>query len=223
MYYLADGWFARGNEHVVWRPILNLGKETHYPVLHPRLSSTVMLWQLDWSAISPLLTPGFSLPTPPLPPSNSIYLQVWWVFWYAQIIIVPAIRLISPTLLRDPCASHTRYISPVRPTDVHVPLVTRPAEARADPCAVLVPLVYKDAFLSFGSETYELKSEIVRPWRKFWEIKQKVTLERKTMLDALNNRTCKHVTWKTLLEVLLEMMLGQWYVLCNVLRTLTTI
>ena len=43
------------------------------------------------------------------------------------------------------------------------------------------------------------------------------------MLDALNNRTCKYVTWKTLLEILLEMMLGQWYILCNVMRTLTAI
>ena len=94
---------------------------------------------------------------------HRFYLHVWCVFWYAQIIIVPAIDLISPALLCDPCTSHTRYTSPVRPTDVHVPLVTWPAEARAGPHAVLVPLVYQDAFLSFGSETNELKSKIVRP------------------------------------------------------------
>lgn len=113
---------------------------------------------------------GF-LPPPPYP--HRFYLHVWCVFWYAQIIIVPAIRLRSPALLCDPCTSHTRYTSPVRPTDAHVPLVTWPAEARTGPCAVLVPLVYQNAFLSFGSETYELKSKIERPWRKFWEIKQK--------------------------------------------------
>ena len=76
---------------------------------------------------------------------------------------MPAITLISPALLSDPCASHTRYTSPVRPTDVQFPLVTWPAETRTRPCTVLVPLVYQDAFLSFGSETYELKPEIVRP------------------------------------------------------------
>lgn len=51
--------------------------------------------------------------------------------------------------------------------------------------------------------------------------KTKVTLERKTMLDALrlslNNRGCIHMTWKTLLEVLLEMTLGQWHIFIYVM------
>ena len=151
----------------------NWTKKLNYSVLYPTLPSTVKSHsQLDWSVVSPLHTLGFS-PLPPTPYPYRFYLHVWCVFWYAQIIIVPAIRLRSPALLRDPCTSHTRYTSPVRPTDAHVPLVTWPAEARAGPCAVLVPLVYQNAFLSFGSETYELKSKIERPWRKFWEIKQK--------------------------------------------------
>lgn len=42
--------------------------------------------------------------------------------------------------------------------------------------------------------------------------KTKVTLERKTLLDAisLNNRGCIHVTSTTLREILPEMILGQW-------------
>ena len=43
--------------------------------------------------------------------------------------------------------------------------------------------------------------------------KTNVTLERKTMLKdlrlTLDNPRCMHVTWKTLLEILLETILGQ--------------
>ena len=57
------------------------------------------------------------------------------------------------------------------------------------------------------------------------ENKIKVTLERKIMRDtlrlSLDNRRCIQVTWKTLLEIVLEMILGHWYILCNVKRTFT--
>lgn len=163
---LHSSWLGLLQEmNVERRTVLNFGTETHYPILDPKLPSSVVLWLSHWSTISPLRTPGLS-------PPHNIYLHIWHVS-HAQVIIVPAIRLISSALLRDLCASHTRYRSPVRPTDLHLPLVTRPAETRAGPCEVLVPLVYQDALLSFGSETYEQKSEIVGPWRKFWKIKQK--------------------------------------------------
>ena len=150
-----------------------LKKETHYPVLYLTLPSTVTSWsQLDWSVLSPLHTLGFESPLP------QQVLLTRMVCLLVRTNNYRAVRLISAALLCDPCTSHTRYTSPVRPTDVHVPLVTWPAEARAGPHAVPVPLVYQDTFLSFGSETYELKSKIFRPWRKFWDIKHKSDFRR---------------------------------------------